>query len=81
MQLKQQLRQEAYNEYLREREQVENVIKKMIEEDQKLSDLTKLKQDQSKLDMIQSLNEKRELIRKQRDLEEYENEMMRRFAE
>jgi len=31
--------------------------------------------------MVQSVNEKRELIRKQKDLEEYENEMLRRYAQ
>ena len=81
MQLKEQLRQEAYQEYLKEKDQVENVIRKMIEEDQKLVDLTRMKQGQAKLDMVQSLNEKRELLRKQQELEEYENELMRRFAE
>jgi hypothetical protein len=32
-----------------------------------------MKQEQSKLDMVQSVNEKRELVRKQKELEEYEN--------
>jgi hypothetical protein len=53
----------------------------MIEEDQRMVALIKMKQEQSKLDMVQSLNEKRELQRKQRELEEYENEMLRRYAE
>jgi hypothetical protein len=35
--------------------------------------LIKMKQEQSKLDMVQSVNEKRELVRKQKELEEYEN--------
>jgi len=33
MQLKEQLRREAYEEYIREKEQVDRVINKMIEED------------------------------------------------
>jgi hypothetical protein len=53
----------------------------MIEEDQKMIALIKMKQEQSKLDMIQSVNEKRELIRKQKEMEEYENEMLRRYAQ
>ena len=53
----------------------------MIDEDQKLVDLTRMKQGQAKLDMVQSLNEKRELLKKQQELEEYENELMRRFAD
>ena len=36
MQLKEQLRREAYEEYMKEKEQVDKVINKMIEEDQKL---------------------------------------------
>ena len=45
MELKQKLRQEAYDEYMKEKEQVDKVINKMIEEDQKVVHLTKLKQD------------------------------------
>jgi hypothetical protein len=30
--------------------------------------------------MVQSVNEKRELLRKQKQMEEYENEMLRRYA-
>jgi hypothetical protein len=45
----------------------------MIDEDQKMISLIKMKQEQSKLDMVQSVNEKRELVRKQKELEEYEN--------
>jgi hypothetical protein len=33
------------------------------------------------MDMIQSVNEKREMTRKQKELEDYENEMLKRFAE
>lgn len=43
--------------------------------------LNKMKQDQAKNDMIMSVNEKREMQRKAADLEAYENEMLRRFAE
>ncbi len=43
--------------------------------------LIRMKQEQAKLDMVQSVNEKRELQRKQRELEEYENEMLRRYAQ
>lgn len=81
MEMKAQLRAEAYQEYMREKDQVDKVIQKMIEEDQKMIALIRLKQEQSKLDMMQSVNEKRELQRKQRDMEEYENEMLRRYAE
>ena len=52
----------------------------MIDEDQKMISLIKMKQEQAKLDMVQSVNEKRELQRKQKELEEFENEMLRRYA-
>lgn len=44
-------------------------------------ELTKLKQNQAKSDMIMSVQEKNEMKRRQKELEEYENEMLRRFAE
>jgi len=53
----------------------------MISEDQKLIELTKLKQEQAKTDMIISVNEKREMIRRRKELEDYETEMLKRFAE
>jgi hypothetical protein len=31
--------------------------------------------------MIQSVNEKKDMQRRQKELEEYENELLRRFAE
>jgi hypothetical protein len=74
------LRAEAYQEYLKEKDQVDKVITKMIDEDQKMISLIKMKQEQAKLDMVQSVNEKRELQRKQKELEEFENEMLRRYA-
>lgn len=43
--------------------------------------LIRMKQEQAKLDMVQSVTEKRELLRKQKELEEYENEMLRRYAQ
>jgi len=57
------------------------VISKMIEEDQRMVALIRMKQEQAKLDMVQSVTEKRELLRKQKELEEYENEMLRRYAQ
>ena len=80
MEMKAQLRAEAYQEYLKEKDQVDKVITKMIDEDQKMISLIKMKQEQAKLDMVQSVNEKRELQRKQKELEEFENEMLRRYA-
>jgi hypothetical protein len=40
-----------------------------------------MKQDQAKHDMIQSVQEKREMLRRQKELEDYEQEMLKRFAE
>lgn len=81
MEMKAQLRQEAYQEYMKEKGQVDKVISKMIDEDQKMIALIKMKQEQSKLDMVQSVTEKRDLVRKQKELEVYENEMLRRYSE
>ena len=39
--------------------------------------LTRMKQDQAKSDMIMSVNEKNEMLRRRKQLEEYENEMVR----
>ena len=75
------MRAEAYQEYLGEKASVDKIISKMIDEDTKMIALIHMKQEQAKLDMIQSVNEKRELQRRQRDLEEYENDMLRRYAE
>lgn len=52
----------------------------MISEDLKLIELTKLKQDQSKMDMIMSVNEKRAMQKRMRELEEYENQMLQKYA-
>ena len=81
MEMKAQLRAEAYQEYIKEKDSVDKVIQKMIDEDQKMVGLIRMKQEQSKLDMVQSINEKRDLQRKQKELEEYESEMLRRYAE
>jgi hypothetical protein len=37
------LRREAYEEYIKEKEQVDRVINKMIDEDRKMMELTKVK--------------------------------------
>lgn len=38
------------------------------------------KKEQSQADMILSMNEKRALLKRQKDMEEYEDEMVRRYA-
>jgi hypothetical protein len=45
MQIKEQQRYEAYQEYLKEKSQVDKVVQKMIEEDMQVVQLTKMKQD------------------------------------
>lgn len=40
-----------------------------------------MKQEQAKTDMIMSVQEKREMQRRQKELEEQEAEMLKRFAE
>jgi hypothetical protein len=41
--------------------------------------INKMKQEQSKQDMILSVNEKNALLNRQRELEEYEEELVRRY--
>lgn len=80
MQDREDLAQEAKVQYQQERQQVDTIINKMIDEDHEMMRITKMKQEQSKQDMILSQNEKRALLKRQRELEEYEDEMVRRFA-
>ena len=68
-------------EYLKEREQVEAIINKMIDEDHEMMRINKMKQEQSKQDMILSMNEKRALDKRKRELDEYEDELVRRYAQ
>ena len=77
---REQLRQEAQNEYVKERGQVDAIINKMIDEDHEMLRINKMKQEQSKQDMILSVNEKKALLKRQRELEEYEEELVRRYA-
>lgn len=52
-------------EYEKERNQVDRIINKMIEEDHEMMRITKMKQEQSKQDMILSVNEKKALLKRQ----------------
>lgn len=61
MQEKEQQRQEAYQEYLREKEQVDRIVQRMIDEDLQYMQMTKQKQDQAKSDMVMSVQEKNEM--------------------
>lgn len=74
------LREEAYNEYIREKEQVDAVVQRMIMEDNELNKITMQKKEQAQADMILSMNEKRALLKRQKEMEEYEDEMVRRYA-
>ena len=81
MQIKEQQRYEAYQEYLKEKDQVDRVVQRMINEDVQHMQMTKQKQEQAKQDMIMSVNEKNAMKRRQKELEDYENEMLKRFLE
>ena len=81
MTLAKQLKEQAYQEYVREKEQVDAVVQRMIDEDREMARITSLKMDQAQADMALSLNEKRALQRRQKELELYENEMVRQYAE
>jgi hypothetical protein len=73
-------REMAYEEYSKERAQVDATINRMVQEDLESLRIQKMKQEQSKMDMILSVNEKNALLQRQRELEEYEEELVRRYA-
>lgn len=73
MVLREQLKQEAYNEYIKEKDSVDQVVQRMIDEDRDMLNLIRMKQDQAKLDMKESLEAKRKKVRDETELEEYEN--------
>jgi len=53
----------------------------MISEDREMARIQNLKMQQAQADMILSMNEKRALIKRQSEMESYENEMVRQYAE
>ena len=53
----------------------------MIEEDNEQARINMQKKEQSQADMILSMNEKRALLKRQKEMEEYEDEMVRRYAQ
>lgn len=75
------LREEAYAEYCREKEQVDAIVQRMIDEDNQYQRIMAQKKEQAQADMILSQNEKRQLLRRQKEMEAYEDEMVRRYAE
>ena len=75
-----QLKEDAMQEYMKERANVDAIINKMIDEDHEMIRINKMKQEQSKQDMILSINEKKALLQRQKELEEYEEELVRQFA-
>lgn len=74
-------RNQAHEEYLREKEQVDAVVQRMIEEDNEQSRIVQQKKEQSQADMILSVNEKRALLKRQTEMDTYEDEMVRRYAQ
>lgn len=78
---REKLREQAYQEYAAERGQVDAIINRMIDEDHEMMRITKMKVEQSKQDMILSVNEKKALLKRQKELEEYEEELVRRYAQ
>ena len=55
---KQKQKDEAYQEYLKEKEQVDRVIQRMIAEDMAAAEAVRQKQSQAKQDMVMSVAEK-----------------------
>lgn len=60
----QRKKEEAFQEYAREREMVDGIIQRMIQEDMENLQLHKQKQEQSKQDMVLSVQEKKALLRR-----------------
>lgn len=60
---------------------MDNIIQKMIDEDQELQRINSLKKEQAKQDMILSVNEKRLMQKRQEEMEAFENEMLRRYQQ
>lgn len=79
--LSMELKRQAYEEYKKEKTQVDNVVQRMIDEDREMARITALKMEQAQADMILSINEKRALKKRQQEMEAYENEMVRQYAE
>ena len=75
------LREQAWIEYEREKQNVEQVVNQMIAEDQQMNELTRLKQDQAHKDMIQSKMERKAQQERERQIDAHENEIVRRYAE
>jgi hypothetical protein len=78
---RERLKAEAQAEYEKEKANVEAVIQQMINEDMAMMHLTKAKQEQSKRDMIASLMIKKANLDRLREIDRYENEMVRKYAE
>ena len=60
---------------------VDQAVQRLIEDDQRQAELQRQKMDQAQADMVLSLKEKEALLRRQRELEELENEMVRQYAQ
>ena len=56
-------------------------MQRMISEDNEQGKINMQKKEQAQADMILSQNEKRALLQRQREMEEYEDEMVRRYAQ
>lgn len=61
--------EEAKQEYLKERDNVDHVIRRMIDEDKEMARIQHLKMQQAQADMILSHNEKQALLRRQKEME------------
>lgn len=66
---------------MKEKAQVDAVVEKMIAEDNELARIQMQKREQSQADMILSFNEKRALQRRNKEMDAFEDEMVRRYAE
>lgn len=75
---KEEQRQEAYQLYLAERDQVDGHVKVMIQEDIQTMEMIQAKKDQFQKDMVLSQEEKASQRRRAQELHDYEEEIVRR---
>lgn len=81
MQVKEQQRQLAYQQYLKEKEVADQSVQRLIQEDLQNIQLVNQKKDQQVKDMVLSKEEKYARDKRERELQEHENEMVRRYAQ
>ena len=78
---KERARAEAYQEYVKDREAVDGVINKIMEEDRRAWEYNNVKKDQALEAMAESHERKQQIIQVQKQMEEAEILSMKRYQE